>query len=478
MKLQDQLHEILIDLFLAGTESALMLGAIVLLLVGLVSNKSWILKSVFTSTIVIAIYLNLQITDTGFFLSQGLYTTAEIGSFTSIFLLYGIFILLFPRTKHATEFYFLILALLVGSIFMMKVNNLLLIYLAIELVSFVSYILTGFSFKKEGFEASIKYLLFGALSTAIMLTGLGLVYGTTGGFYLADWSQQGFDSLISQVGLLFVVFGILFKTSILPFHIWTPATYQFAPVDLVAILSIVPKIAGFILLKRVLIHSGLAYDHPIMNTLLILGMCTIIIGTLGALRQIDARRMISFGSIAQSGFLLGLLLTPVYNQDAFWWYAAVYGIMNYGAFFLIGQFESLSVFSIKDYSRSKKETLIGVSLSLILISLVGLPPLGGFTAKLFLFSTLWEGYQATGFAMLVLYLGVSVLATIASLFFYLKIPKNIFLSEEISRVSEGAIVFSSRSKIIATIFAITLLMLFFVPKLVMSLQPLLNNVHE
>lgn len=478
MRLQDQLDGILNDASMALTESSLIIGAIALLLTGLITNRPIVLKAVFVIVVITAFFLNHQVVEEGVFLSQSLFVDAEIIGFTSLFLLLGLLILLFQRKHHCTEFYFLILSLLVGSVFMMKANSLLLIYLAVELVSFTSYILTGFSFKKEGFEASIKYLLFGAVSTAIMLVGLGLIYGTSGIFYLTDLSSQSLENVIQQVGFLFVLFGILFKVAIFPFHIWTPATYQFAPIDSVAIFSVVPKIAGLILLNRLLIQSGLDYMHWTFALVLILGISTIIIGTLGALRQVDARRMISFGSISHSGFLLGFVLMPTYNPEAFWIYAVIYGVMNYGAFYMLEQYESFSIYNINDYSRSRNEVLVGGVFTLILVSLVGLPPLAGFTAKLFLFSTLWESFQHSGFNAIGLYLVISVIATVASLFFYFKIPRNIFLSREGHKTAKDEFVFSFKAKIIATIFAITLLMLFFVPKLIISLQLLLNNGHE
>jgi len=478
MKLQDQLQGILHDLSFVSTETSLMIGAIVLLLVGLTTKKVTLIKALFGIVLIVGIAFNLQQKTGGYFLSQSLFADAEIVGFASLFLVFGMLLLIFPRSEHGTEFYFLVLSLLVGSFFMMKANNLLLVYLSIELVSFVSYVLTGFTFKKEGFEASIKYLLVGAISSALMLVGIGLVYGTAGGFYLSDWTEVAFSSLISQVGLLLVLCGLFFKIALFPFHIWTPATYQSATVDAVTIFSVVPKLAGLILLKRMLFASGFGFDHWLPNSILILAMITILLGTLGALKQANTRRMISFGSIAHTGFLLGFVVLPtnLYNQEAFWWYALVYGLMNFGAFYLVDRFEANSIIKNQDYQKLYKETWVGAMFTLLLVSLVGLPPLAGFTAKLFLFSTLWASYLDTGSFTEISFLSIAVLATVASLFFYLKVPKNIFLSEKNSDTSGFQL--SLSTKIIATIFGITMLIMFFVPELVMSLQSLLNNLHE
>ena len=480
MKLQDQLHGILDHLSLASTETTLMLGASVLLLAGLIWRKLVVDKVLFGAILLIALVFNLRILEGGYYLSDSLYADFESISLASLFLIFGVFTLVFPREKHSTEYYFLVLALLTGSIFMMKANSFLMVYLSIELVSFVSYLLTGFSFSKKGFEASIKYLLLGALSSAILLIGLGLVYGTTQSFLFSDWANAPFTNLLSQVGLLFVVLGIFFKISIFPFHLWTPATYQTAPVDAVTLFSVVPKIAGLLLLKRALTSASLDFDHWTTSIILLLGIATIAVGTLGALRQSNTRRMISFGSIAHSGFLLGFVIVPapLYNPEAFWWYVVVYAVMNLGAFYLIDRFESINIIKNEDYAKARSEVWVGVMFSILLVSLVGLPPFAGFTAKLFLFSSLWNAYEATESTLLMVFLMVAVLATVASLFFYLQVPKKVFLPEKGEEEAEMSTGLLFETKILATIFGITLLLLFLIPRLVMSLQSLLHNVHE
>ncbi len=479
MKLQDQLHEILQDLSIVGSESILIVGATMILIIGLIKPNQWLIKGLFLALLVSSLVLNLQIEQGGLFLSDSLFLNKEIVSFESIFILFGALLLVFPRKHHVTEFYFFILALLVGSIFMMKANSLLIIYLSIELVSFVSYILTSFTFQKDGHEAGIKYLLFGALSSAILLIGLGLIYGSTETFYITEWNSAIFSDLLPQIGALFLVFGLFFKCAIFPFHIWTPATYQSGPIDAIALFSIVPKLAGLILLKRVYFSMAIGYTHWFTILILSLGILNILIGTLGALKQTNTRRMISFGSIAYSGFLLGLIFTPVDSyQDTFWFYAVVYGLMNVTVFFLIGQYESQSIHTNEQYVSTRNQVSMAVVLTTVMVSLVGIPPVAGFTAKLLLFSSFYEIFIDTGSTIAITYLLVSVFATVASLFFYLRVPFYVFLSKPKNMNAELSIVFSRRSKILATILGITLLLLFFVPKMVLSLQSLLNNVNE
>ncbi|MEM6643042.1 MAG: proton-conducting transporter membrane subunit [Bacteroidota bacterium] len=479
MKLSDQLQGIINELGAAGTETTLMLGAIILLVFGLFQSKPIFIKLLFAATIVFGIYMNLRPVESGFYISTALYLDEQLVYFISLLLLGGLLILLFPRDQHSVEFYFLVLSLLVGCSFMLKANSLLLVYLSIELVSFVSYILTGFNFRKQGFEAAIKYLLFGTLSSAVMLIGLALIYGTTNTFFLSDWTFTLFSSIGSQVGLLFLCFGLLFKIAIFPFHVWTPATYQAAPSDAVALLSVAPKLAGLLLLRRVLLACELTLDHWVTEVLLVLGVVTILVGTFGAIGQNNVRRMISFGSIAHSGFLLGLILAPSghFDKEAFWWYSAIYVIMNIAAFFIVDQYERKGILLSSDYFQSQKSVWLGAVFTLVLVSLVGIPPLAGFTAKLFLFSSLWRSYQVDGQVLQAVFLFSAVFATVASLFFYLKVPKNIFLSPK-AFSQNGFADFSLRSKFIATLFAIILLLAFFVPSSVMNLQMLLHNTHE
>lgn len=478
MNLQDQLSEIIANLGLLRVESTLILGAIILLIAGLVKKTNWLVKSIYTATILLAFYFNWQGFAMGKILSDSISLTRVAHNFTSILLLSSLLILLYKRSvEHATEFYFFILSILVGSILMMKANSFLVTFLAVELTSFSAYILTNFSFKKSSFEAGIKYLLFGAISTAIMLFGFGIIFGTTGTFFISEWSTLGGAELSFNLGLLFVIFGLLFKASVVPFHIWVPAAYQSAPNDATAVLSIVPKLAALVLLHRIF-QTGVI-DNWIAQLCLILGLLTIVLGTFSALRQKNARRMISLGAIAHSGFLLPLaLVSSETASQAFWWYAVVYAIMNVAIFYLIDEYEKNEVFELADYDGlGNANPQVGVVITIVLISLIGLPPLAGFTAKFFMFGTLWESYSLNGETLTMIYLVVAVFATVISLFFYLRIPYRMFL---VKTETPRSIEFPFSTKIVATLFSIALILLFFAPQILTVMQQLLNShiAHE
>ncbi len=479
MTLRDQLEQILQDLQLVWTETSLMLGAILLLVMGLIFKHGVIYKTIFLTVLLTGLYFNIGLSYDGVLLSKSLSISDQTLNFSSLILISMSLILVYPREhKLSAEFYFFLLSLIVGSIFIMKANSLLIAYLSIELVSFVSYILTNFSLKKRGHEAAIKYLLFGAVTSVIMVFGIAFIYGASATIYLSDWNANTFNNIFPQVGLLFLVFGLFFKISIFPFHIWTPAVYQSAPNDAVAVISIVPKLAGLVLLGRIVVEANLSFDHWLVETMLYLGMMTILVGTLGALRQSNTRRMISFGAIAHSGFMLPLvIMNGDTSRDTFWIYSLVYALMNLIIFYLIDRAEAQQIFKNREYKYAKKETAVGIAFTLVLISLVGLPPLAGFTAKFLLFSSLWEAYELFHLPVYLIYLIIALLSTVVALFYYLRIPYNIFISSN-DLDHSVSIKFSNSTKIIATLFAIVLLLLFFVPELLMEVQQFLNNVHE
>ncbi len=478
MNLKNQLFEMLGDIQAVGVEVILVCGAIVLLISGLIHNVAWLTKWIYALTVLIAVYANWVGFETGTALSESLFITPISHDFTALFLVSSLFILLYKRKKkHAVEFYFFILSLLTGSLFLMKANSLLVVYLAIELTSFTSYIITNFSFKREGYEAGIKYLLFGAVSSAIMLFGLGLIYGSTGTFFISEWTNGLFEELLPRVGLALALFGLFFKASIIPFHSWVPAIYQSAPNDAVAFMSIVPKLAGLLLLQRMVMNFSVESVNWLATICLFLGMLTIISGTFSALRQSNVRRMISFGAIAHSGFLFPFVwMDSPTAIGAFWWYSVVYALMNLAIFYFLEIFETDGRYKMENYiSIGGGAPVISIAMTMVLISLVGLPPFAGFTAKFFLFTSLWEFYTTSDQSIYVVYLIVAVFASVISLFLYLRIPYYLFIVKPTTAQSLNC---SFSTKIIATLFSSILLLLFLAPQILTVMQQLFNSIRR
>ncbi len=336
------------------------------------------------------------------------------------------------------EYYTLLLAFLLGAFIMVRGRNLLMVYLGIELVSICSYLLTSLGLNKKGSEAAIKYLLFGAMATGVMLYGLSLLYGLTG---TMDVTAPAFveglataPSLAAGMALLFTIGGFLYKLSAVPFHIWTPDIYEGAPVPAVTLFSVVPKLAALVVLVR--FASATLQRLPLPQAelwqylLAVVAIITMLAGNFAALWQKNARRMLAYSSIAHSGFLItGVVAYSLTGLQSVLVYSVVYLFMNVGAFMLVGLFERHNGNStIAHFSGlGRQMPLFGVLLLVVMVALTGLPPTAGFSAKLLIFSALFEAWQASQSNILMALFVFGLLNTVVALFYYLRIPYFMFL---------------------------------------------------
>ena len=470
MNFKEQLVDNVEGLSKLPVEMTLMAGAVLLLMVGLVWHHSSILKVLCASILLLALYLNLDAYFQDSLLSQSLANHFLIPQTSTLFLIASLLILIFQRTKHAQEFYFMLLSLLVGAFFLVKSNSFLVFFIALELLSLVAYILTNFAFNSKSHEAGIKYLLFGAVSSTLTLFGLALLYGDSSTIYFLDLKNFVQMGLVSKIGTGLVALGILFKVAIFPMHIWVPATYQTAPNDAIALISTVPKMAGLVFLFRFMEILQISIEHWFASLLLLLAAMTILVGTLGALRQQHVRRMISFGAIAQSGFLLPFVFLTD-STDSFFWYLTVYILMNIAVFYLLDMFEHAGLYAISDYKKYGLN-YSSVIFLLVLLSLVGIPPLAGFSAKLFLFSALFNQFQLIydGGGIL-LFLMIAIFSTIISLFVYLKVPYVMMAGKAKTPWTESYPI----ANVIATLLVILLLIAFFIPQSLTVMQLYINQ---
>jgi NADH-quinone oxidoreductase subunit N len=331
------------------------------------------------------------------------------------------------RSDLPPEFYPILMAVTLGLCLMTMSVNGLSIYLSIELVSIGSYLMATLGSHKKSGEGGLKYLLFGALSSGIMLYGLSFLYGMTG---TLDLTSEVFATQLANnhpvilliVGLLTLA-GVLFKLSLVPFHIWAPDVYEGALTPVVAFLSTAPKAAALLVLMRLL--SVLSVDFQKLTA--IVALSSILVGNLSALWQTDLKRLLAYSGIAQAGFILVGLVA--FNQTGFesaTFYITVYVLMNLAAFLLI---DLLGNGATNLQSLSGKGThfaFLSVCFTVIMVGLVGLPPTAGFTAKLLVFSALWEANQSAADGLLIALLGVGLLNAIVSLFYYFKIPFYLF----------------------------------------------------
>jgi NADH-quinone oxidoreductase subunit N len=354
--------------------------------------------------------------------------------------------------KHGVgEYYFLLLGAAIGIFFMVSTTNLLLMVLGLELLSLASYSLAGFhKGDRKSAEASMKYVIFGGLSTGVMLYGVSLLYGLTGTIDLARMALGGplAEQLASSpvpvgVAIVLILAGFAYKVSIAPFHFWTPDVYEGAPTPVTTFLAVASKAAGFGAMLRFLAalflqpgaHDSLReYGGRVGMLLALLSAITMTLGNLAALRQPSMKRMLAYSSIAHAGYaLIGVACMDAAGFEAAMFYLAAYYFMNLGAFGFVLYFEGVTgsdtVESVK--GMGYRAPLISMVMVVFLVSLTGLPPTVGFYGKWLLF---YEGIDS-GLMWLAVVAGLN---SAVSLFYYLRIAKALFLSKPSEREAAPA----------------------------------------
>ncbi len=327
------------------------------------------------------------------------------------------------------EEHFLWLSLLLGAHCMAMANHWLSLYLSIELASLSAYALTAFRFQKESAEVSIKYLVFGGIASALMLYGISWIYGF---HHILNFESSALlsNNLLLQIGLLMALSGVFFKLAIVPFQAWLPNVYQVAPTPVSAFFSIVPKIAGLAALFSVLqTFESVFITGTLTKIIASVGVFTLTWGNLSAFRQTNLLRLLGYSSIAHAGlFLLVITQISVEDSSIFFLFAKVYILMNVLVFCFVywTQCEELPQLQ----GKGKHWTVAGVAVGIALLSLTGLPPTAGFTAKFLIFAELWKSYTQNDSLQWFIIFALGLLNTAASLFYYLKIPYFMFLKDE------------------------------------------------
>ena len=333
------------------------------------------------------------------------------------------------RTPYRGEFYSLLLfaALAIGLI--ASATDLIMIYLAIELLSITSYILTGYLREDpKSNEAAIKYFLYGATASAAMLYGMSLLYGATGSTNLSQIAMALGEAGASLRGIIFpavilLLVGFGFKIGAVPFHQWAPDAYEGAPTPVTAFLSVGPKAAGFAVLARVFLTALPSFQPDRIALLASISVVTMTLGNLVAIWQKNIKRMLAYSSIAQAGYiLLGVVAASALGMTSLVFYLIIYLFANLGAFIVIITFSNGGGGdAIEDYAGlSQRSPGLALAMLLFLLSLAGIPPLAGFIGKFYLFAAVMK----EGFLWLVL---VAVLNSIVSLYYYLQVVRQMYI---------------------------------------------------
>ena len=371
----------------------------------------------------------------------GMYVTSPVMAAIKNVLNIGVVIVLIQSAKWANtdqmairrgEFYELLLVTLFGMYLMISARHFLLFVIGLESASLPLAAMVALDKNRyESHEAAIKYMLTAVFSSAIFMLGLSFVYGLTGSLYFqAIYCQVfGTNSALLIVALAFVISGIGFKMSLVPFHLWTADVYQGAPTPVTSYLSVISKGAAAMAFMVILAQAfGCLYEQVWEWMLYALIILTITVGNLFAIRQRNIKRFLAFSSVSQAGYImLGVIACNVMGLAAMIYYIFVYIFSNLAAFGVAGAIENASgKLSIDDYrGLSKSNPRLAFAMMLAMFSLAGIPPFAGFFSKFFIFTAAIN--QGT-VAIYVLVL-IALINTIISLYYYLLVVKSMFITE-------------------------------------------------
>ena len=371
------------------------------------------------------------------------------------------------------EYYALILLSVMGMMFMAASRDLIAIYISLELTSISLYVLAAFLKDVKSSEAGLKYLLLGAVASAVMLYGMALIFGVThetslDGIYAAlVASGIGLDNAVLLLGVVFLIAGFGFKMATVPFQMWVPDVYEGAPTPITAYLSVASKAAGFAVVLNVFLRAfggDILPDWAMIFA--VLSAISMTIGNVVAIPQTNIKRMLGYSSIAQAGYLMvGLAAVAVvtgttdfaeFGPTGLVFFIACYAVANLGAFIaIIAISNKVDSDLIADYSgMGRRAPLLALALTLCLISLTGLPPTAGFLAKFYLFNTAVH-HDLTWLVI------IAVINTAISAYYYFRVVKVMWFGAPVSE--EKGVSSSLALRAALTIACLGVLVLFFVP---------------
>ncbi|HUZ06050.1 MAG TPA: NADH-quinone oxidoreductase subunit N, partial [Candidatus Paceibacterota bacterium] len=341
------------------------------------------------------------------------------------------------RLVGISEYYSLVLFALAGMLFAASSNDFAMLFVSIELITITFYVLTSFQRGRlVSLEAGVKYLILGALSSAFLVFGIALVWGTTGKLNFNDLAQvsgQFLDNKIFLFGVLFVLVGLGFKIAAFPFQIWVPDVYQGAPTPTTAFLAVGSKAAGFVLLLRVLFVAVPEVTKHWADLLIVISAITILYGNLCAIPQRNLKRLLGYSSIAHAGYLLlGVAALSASGNAALLYYLAGYLFTVMAAFTVIAlvmrHLGSEDISALAGLNR--RSPLLATTMTLAMMSLAGIPPLAGFFGKFLLFKAVIQSAQTThnhGYYCLVF---TALAGVVISLYYYFGVVRAIYWSKD------------------------------------------------
>ena len=354
--------------------------------------------------------------------------------FKVVFLLVGITVILcsvdFVRRHltHPGEYYAIILVSVLAMMLLGAAGELLTAYISLELLSFSLYILAGFARRDpKSNEAGVKYILLGAFSSALLLFGISLLYGSLGETRFTEMAEalQGMEGVNGRLllGLAFLVAGLGFKLAVVPFHMWAPDVYEGAPLPVTAYIAVGSKAAAFALVLRLFAEGLLPVADQWRTIMAALAAVTMMVGNLVALAQSNIKRMLAYSSIGQVGYLLmGIAALSVLASTGLVLHLVGYAVTSFAAFLaIIAFYNQTGRDDIPAYAGlADRSPLVAASLTVALFSLAGLPFFAGFTTKFYLFTAAAAG----GYLWLA---GLAATASLISLYYYLMVIKQMYI---------------------------------------------------
>lgn len=399
----------------------------------------------------------------------GMYETTSATEMIKIILNIGVLIVLVQSIQWANsefvavrrgEFYTLLLMTLLGMYFMISARHFLLFVIGLETASLPLAALVAFDKKHyESHEAAAKYMFTAIFSSAVFMMGLSFVYAIGGSLYFSDLASSiiGTESSLLIVAIAFVISGIGFKLSLVPFHLWTADVYQGAPTSVTSYFSVISKgaaaFAFFIVLAQVF---GSVYSEIWEWMVYALIILTITLGNLFALRQKNLKRFLAFSSISQAGYIvLGVVANSALGLGSLMYYILIYIFSNLAAFGVIQAIENKTgKVSVEDYDGLyKTNPKLSFVMMLAMFSLAGIPPFAGFFSKFFIFSSALQG----GSIALYILVLIALINTIVSLYYYLMVVKAMFIRPNDNPISTFRSANSERLGMFVCVLGILLL---------------------
>ena len=374
------------------------------------------------------------------------------------------------------EYVILLIFATLGMMMMISANNLISLYLGLEIQSIALYVLASFNRDDErSTEAGLKYFVLGAVASGMLLYGSSLVYGFSGttNFNVLGEQFANSDDLKTSLGLIvgivFILAGLSFKVSAVPFHMWTPDVYEGAPTPVTAFFSVGPKIAAVSLFCRVMLEPFGDLIQHWQQIVVLISIISMILGAFAAINQTNIKRMMAYSSIGHIGYaLIGLGIGTEAGLRGILIYMTIYLFMNIGAFACILTMRrgDRMVENISDLAGlSKSHPLIAVALGIFMFSMAGIPPLAGFFSKLYMFLA---AVEAKFYFLAV----IGVLSSVVGAFYYLRIVKVVYFDDPLETLDKSI----NRSlALVIAVCALVIVLFFSFPNIVLDAASFTSN---